>query len=108
MVASALQEPGSPSKDDNCDCSLKRYNSISDLAQLVIPGFVHQQGHPINQQPNAGFSRRGEPGSLGEDSGPSGIGWAWGEECVAMKLRVWPRVWFRRSVTKLPPPDSLR
>ncbi|OMQ53026.1 hypothetical protein AQ730_04745 [Burkholderia pseudomallei] len=71
MLFSPFEKPGSPSKSDNCDRSLERYDAISDLTELVIPGFVHHVGHPINQHANAGFNRRRKVRSVGDNSRPS-------------------------------------
>jgi hypothetical protein len=46
------------SKDAKCERSLKRYHPVADRAELISPGFVHHQGHPISQHTNAGLSRR--------------------------------------------------
>lgn len=62
-----------PHKLDKCNCSLQRYDAISNLTQLVSAGFVHQIGHPISQHANAGFNRRGKVRSVGDNGLPSRV-----------------------------------
>ena len=77
---------GAPHKLNKCHCSLQRYDAIADLAQLVSAGFVHQIGHPISQQANAGFNRRGKVRSVGDNGRPSRVEWTGCEKWCSTKF----------------------
>jgi hypothetical protein len=85
----------SPNQRDNCCCSLQRYDAISDASQLLRAMFVHHDGSPINQQPNAGFNRRGEVWALGDDVCPR-IDIRGGGKQWDTKFASWS-VWLRAS-----------
>ena len=91
-----------PHKLDKCNCSLQRYDAISNLTQLVSAGFVHQIGHPISQHPNAGLNRRGKVRSVGDNGRPSMVERTWCEKWCSTKFgscspfEPWPlscRLW---------------
>jgi hypothetical protein len=108
LVTPGHQQSGSPHKHDKCCCSAERYDTISDLTELVIAGFVHHEGHPISQHPNAGFSRRREPGPVGDDSSPAQVVGAGGEKASARQSSMSMRLLPSGLVTACPPPRQSR